>query len=637
MLTAIRSYTLELRIRLKRLLLDKRIHTALDILRKLLMGFCLSAGSLAHRSMPLSLALVVTGRRNEAIVYALGGMLGFWVFWQRAGYQGLAWLAAGLTLALIVGDRPSVRSKPSLLSAAAALIVAVAGLLFRFRLQDATPVPIYFLRIGLAFGIPWLRLRQEQSPCPMKTAVNRGIWALALAQISPSLWFCPAMVLAGALAIGGSFPTVAMTGLALDLSQVYPVPMTGILCAVYFLRQLPVPRRLQPALTPVCYIAAMGLLGIWSPEPAPMLLLGGFLGHFPAEPEGIPHRRGETGAAQVRLELAAGVLAQLQQQLLETPVTPIDEKALIRAAAQRACGSCPCRKSCREQDAAASLPEIFLHRPLSEPLGIFCRKEGRLLQELRRAQEQLRLIRSGREQQREYRSAVLQQFQFLSEFMQDLSDQLGRRLKAPRDRFQPQITLSSRCREGENGDRLQSFRGIGANHFVVLCDGMGTGMGATAEAAFACSVFRRLLTAGLPAEHALRTFNSLCVLRGLAGASTVDLAQLELDTGKVHLYKWGAGESYLLGPAGPEKIGTAGPPPGLSVTQTRETVERLSLRRGETLILCSDGVTGEEVLSRCWEENTGTPGELASRILESGAAPGGDDATVALIRLTPIP
>ena len=147
-------------------------------------------------------------------------------------------------------------------------------------------------------------------------------------------------------------------------------------------------------------------------------------------------------------------------------------------------------------------------------------------------------------------------------------------------------------------------------------------------------LLKKLLTAGFPAEYALRTLNSLCALRGLAGAVTVDLAQLQLDTGKVMLYKWGAAPSYLLTADGSEKIGTAGPPPGLSVTDARETVERLSLRRGETLVLCSDGAHGEDAL-RCWYDPHESPGELAARILESGALAGGDDATVAIVRLKP--
>lgn len=85
------------------------------------------------------------------------------------------------------------------------------------------------------------------------------------------------------------------------------------------------------------------------------------------------------------------------------------------------------------------------------------------------------------------------------------------------------------------------------------------------------------------------------------------------------------------------KIGTATPPPGLSVTDGRETVERLSLRRGETLVLLSDGAGGEEALRRAWERAGDPPGELAARILEFSRTDDSDDATVAVVRLSHAP
>jgi len=86
-----------------------------------------------------------------------------------------------------------------------------------------------------------------------------------------------------------------------------------------------------------------------------------------------------------------------------------------------------------------------------------------------------------------------------------------------------------------------------------------------------------------------------------------------------------------------EKIGTAGPPPGLSVRDARETVERLSLRRGEMLILLSDGVDGEAALRRIRNAASLPPGELAAKMLEYGARSSEDDATVAAVRLFPGP
>ena len=111
--------------------------------------------------------------------------------------------------------------------------------------------------------------------------------------------------------------------------------------------------------------------------------------------------------------------------------------------------------------------------------------------------------------------------------------------------------------------------------------------------------------------------------------------EILVDTGRGTLYKWGAAPSYLIGGLGAEKIGTAGPPPGLSVTDTRETAHQLSLRRGETLVLVSDGVGEEEALHCCLRMASASPGELANGLLTCSRFGGEDDATVVLVELDP--
>ena len=69
------------------------------------------------------------------------------------------------------------------------------------------------------------------------------------------------------------------------------------------------------------------------------------------------------------------------------------------------------------------------------------------------------------------------------------------------------------------------------------------------------------------------------------------------------------------------------------MTDGRESVDRLSLRRGETLVLLSDGAGGEESLRRVWMDAGLPAGELANRILQSSRAVSTDDATVAVVRL----
>jgi hypothetical protein len=383
------------------------------------------------------------------------------------------------------------------------------------------------------------------------------------------------------------------------------------------------------------YLVVMHLSGNREFLPFFALTLGAGLGIMLPEPAVPVRRRGETGMVQTRLELMAACLSQTRQLLLEEPGIPVDEEALLMRTRERACGGCPNRKNCRDRD--SPLPVQLLHNPLVETasLSVPCKKPGRLILELRRSQEQLRTLRADRERQREYRTAVIQQYRFLEEFLQQEADILPRRAQRLRPRYTPQVTIHSSGRERANGDRCASFPGPGCRHYILLCDGMGTGMGAAEEAWMAMELLRRMLTAGFPAPHALRSINSLLVLRGRAAAVTMDLAEIRLDSGRATVYKWGAAPSYLICGGMAEKIGTATPPPGLSISEGREMTERLSLRRGEMLILVSDGVEIGEALRRSGEILTLPPGEVAARLLEAGARDSQDDATVAVVRLEP--
>lgn len=636
MMVTIETYARRWRSAAKKLVADQRIRMVAKTAVHFGCGFALSAASLMQRCQPFAVGLLcaVTGLR--AVLLALGAGAGYLLFWGEAGHQGLLWLALALPVALILGKRQIIHESALLMSSIAALIVSASGLFFQIFFHDTTPVTAYLLRIftGAVSARLFYLVRRRQDQAADWLAA--GIAVLALAQISVFPGFSLGFVAAGLLAAGGPLPAAALAGLALDLSQVTRTPMTGVLSLAYFCRMLPYGRKWVSCAAPaVMYILITNLGGFTDFRPVLGLVLGGFGAVFlPPQPE-LRHRRGETAAAQVRLELMAGVLSQTQQLLLEAPEIPVDEEAVLSRAQARACGGCPCRKSCRER--AGALPRQLLHKPLMDTtsLPLSCKKPGRLIMELRRAQEQLRAIQADRERQAEYRSALVQQYQFLSLFLQQLSDQLPRRGDKLRQNFEPEIAVESFSRENSNGDRCVWFVGTQCRYYVLLCDGMGTGIGAAQEGQDAASLLRQMLSAGFPAEHALRSVNSLLALRGRAAAVTIDLVELRLDCGRAAVYKWGAAPSLLLFEGLAEKIGTAGPPPGLSVTGGRETVERLSLRRGEVLVLLSDGVDGEAVRQRIVLQGQRPPEELAAEILEQGTQDTQDDATVAVIRLVP--
>ena len=634
---SIESYVRQGRNSLRRLALDPRVHIFARSGAYVLAGFFLSAGSLAHGILPLAMSLVFACTGWSAVLVAAGSCLGYWVFWGIAGYQGMAWTLIAMSVSILLRDRRLCRSAPLLLPAVSSLIVAVSGVLFQTMDLDMAAIPLYLLRVVMAFGVTWLFMLVMQGRNPILDWLASGVAVLALAQIVPIPYLGLGYIAAGMLLSAASFPAAALAGLALDLAQVTEVPMTAVLALGYLVRLLPrYPRWLGRIVPGTVYLLVMSLSGHFDLQPLPGLVIGGIAGGFLPGPVKANHRRGETGAAQVRLELAAGVLAQAEQVLLETKQAPVDEQALILRAAERACGSCPYRKACKDSKRIGQTPGLVLSKPLlsAEELPIVCRKSGRFLAELHRSQEQLRSIHADRERQREYRSAVIQQYRFMAEFLQDLSDQLARRVPQPVVYFSPQVSVFSNRPEGENGDRCYRFAGVGGNYYVLLCDGMGTGLGAVQEGKQAGTILRRLLCAGYPAEHALRSLNSLCALRDRAGAVTVDLVQIQLNTGKVSLFKWGAAPSFLMTAVGAERIGAPSPPPGLSVMDCREQTEKFSLRRGQTLVLVSDGIDQEEALTCCTDYGSESQGDLAVRLLNCCDPDTADDATVVMLRLT---
>ncbi|MBO5129349.1 MAG: SpoIIE family protein phosphatase [Oscillospiraceae bacterium] len=637
MMTTIETYVRRSSGRLRKLAVNPRLRLTGKTALYFSAGLVLSAASLAHSAQPLALGLLFALTGWQGLVAALGGAAGYLLFWGKAGFQGLVWLGLGLPAALMVNRRKDEERAHILLAGAVAgLLVSAVGLGFQIFLKDRTAVPVYLLRVGLAPLSAWLFLMIRARKDPVADWLGAGVLVLSLAQLSLGPKLSLGFPAAGMLTAGGVFPVAALAGLALDLAQLTQVPMTAVLCLAWLCRLIPWKSKMLGIVAPGgVYLLVMGLCGLTDPLPAVLLAVGGGLAVLlPPQPE-LHHRRGETGLAQVRLELMAGVMSQTQQLLLEEATAPIDESALLARTQERACGGCPCRKGCRER--LTPLPTNLLHKPLVDQfsLNLGCKKPARLVLELRRSQEQLRTIKADRDRREEYRWAVIQQYQFLAHYLQLQSDELPRRGETLKKKFEAQIGISAIGREEANGDRCLRFPGTGGRQYLLICDGMGTGLGAAQEGQTAAAMLRQMLSAGFPAEYALRSVNSLLVLRGRSASVTMDLAELRLDTGRVWLYKWGAAPSWLVRDGIPEKIGTAGPPPGLSVQDGRESVERLSLGRGEVLILTSDGVDGEAALRHVSDISAVPPGELADRLLELGCGELQDDATVAVVRLHP--
>lgn len=624
----VETYLRQGRRTLQRLALEPGIRAVLMTLFYGGSGFLLSAVSLGSAPQPMAMGMICGATGWRALLMTLGAVVGYPVFWGRAGEQGILWAASGGLLALLVGKREESRDQPLMIPAIAAFLTAITGLSFQVFLHDRTSVPMYALRIAVTGLTSILFTQAARCRDPVTDWLVGGVAALALAQIRLGPLGLGYLA-TGLLAVGCAFPAAALAGLGLDLAQITKVPMTAVACLAWFIRLIPFDKRWQHYAAPgFAAVAVMAACGIWDFSILPGLVLGGAAAALLPPRSQIPHRRGQTGVAQVRLEVGAEMLLTTRQLLTEVEPPPVDAQALLDRAVERACGSCSARNKCTQR--ASLTTDHILH-----PLEADCRKQGRLIPELRFAQERLKALNGDRQRRLEYRAALAQQYCFLGEYLRALADGLPRKAKQAEAAFEAQAAARSRGKERANGDRCLAFPGPECRYYVLLCDGMGTGLGAAQDGATAAGLLRQMLLAGFPAEHALESLNSLLALRGTAGAVTVDLTELRLDSGIACVYKWGAAPSWVLTRGGAQKIGTATPPPGLSVGEDRVRAEKLSLRRGEVLIMLSDGVDGEGIQHLLDLSPDAPPGELAAEILERGCGNAEDDATAAVIRLCP--
>ena len=566
-------------------------------------GFLASAAGLRGYPLPLVMGPVLGTGGYKTVAICAGSLLGYRIFWP--GSPGAWWVLGAGILALLALPQ-------KVLPMLGILTVGLTALL----LQQKRPVPVYLLELAAAgCGILIFQSRGRQGRW-LRCAVG----TLALAQVAPVPWLGLGYGLAGALTAGGSLPAAALAGLGLDMAGITAVPMTGAVTLGWMGRLLPAPRRVRWLLPGAGAAAVMLALDRWDWRVLPGLLAGGacalLMPAFP--PPDIP--RGDTGPARVRLELAAEALTAMGQAVGARDPAPPDREALLQGVRNRACGGCPSRGVCLERQRLTATA-------LEDGHPFPCRRPARLRPELTRARERLRLMDADRRRREEYRTAFARQCRSTGSLLRRLADRLPRK-ELPRRRFGATVTVRTRGKAGENGDRWAAFPGEGAVYYVLLCDGMGTGPGAAEEGRRAVKFLRSLLVAGATPTEALGSLNAMLTLGDMPGAVAVDLACLRLDTGTAVLYKWGAAPSwFVLGGKG-IRLGSGTLPPGLAVGDTREWRGRISLRQG-LLLMVSDGVDPEEIPGAL----TAAPEELADRLLEGKSR---DDATAAVIRLRPL-
>ncbi|HHW44342.1 MAG TPA: stage II sporulation protein E, partial [Desulfotomaculum sp.] len=125
---------------------------------------------------------------------------------------------------------------------------------------------------------------------------------------------------------------------------------------------------------------------------------------------------------------------------------------------------------------------------------------------------------------------------------------------------------------------------------LVLSDGMGSGPAAALESGTAVSLLQRLLESGLDRHLAIKTVNSIMILRSPGDSfATLDMTMVDLKEGQAEFVKIGAPPAFLVRGRRVSVIRASSLPVGIIKDIDVASVTR-KLAAGDMLVMVSDGI-----------------------------------------------
>ncbi len=609
-------------------------------------GFLLSGATLLHQPLPLAAALVAALPFGAPQLFAVGGaLLGYLLRCDAAQAVQYSALTLLMLAAAVVFYGTGLPAREWFMPVMASAVNALLGGVFLFGAGVAS-IGLW-VATSLLSGIGTLGFRaalrgDKTARLLLLAALLSGISAFA----KPiDFGLCAACALS--ITMRGLLPT-AVAAISLDLTGSYAgfatvaLLLPAILCGTMRKKSL---LYASFFLLPNVVFFAIG-----------QLTLGRFIGICAGTLLGvflrrIPYLRNFFAtelhdAATIRLSKAAAVLEQISNRLpkVSNAASQGEAESVYDGAAERVCRCCARFHRCwqnRAEDTYRTLTSVaksIIERGTARCEDFppdfrdrCCHMEG-FVTAINQELEGMLYRRRYRMQVLECRQAVTAQLECMAQYLRlaaDVPDSPD--AYCP---YLPAIGVASAAKQGNrtDGDRGACFAGCGANYYVLLCDGMGSGEGAASLSNQTIRFLSQLLKSGVEPEQAMRLLNSIEVLEGTGCFATVDLLHIDLNTGNAVLNKWGAAPSYYRQKERVKKIGTATPPPGVGVGGEHLPEQyQLSLKWGELLVMVSDGAgcseTEETIAAYCGQ----SPRELAAMLIAGCGTE--DDRTAVCISL----
>jgi len=222
------------------------------------------------------------------------------------------------------------------------------------------------------------------------------------------------------------------------------------------------------------------------------------------------------------------------------------------------------------------------------------------------------------------------------------NDDLTRLCFSQKPPFSVETAVFQKNASGEEvcGDSY-AFLPLNNGYFAaVLSDGMGRGNSASVDSKMTINLISRFISLGFPLENCINLVNSALNLKSEEETlSTLDSAVFDLYAGSVSIKKAGAAPSFLKRNKRVSKISAEALPLGI-LGEVKVKGAELRLSRGDTLVLCSDGLCAlkDNQIESILKKSEGLSCEQIAKTLGQKAAEcegdaAGDDITVLVMKM----
>lgn len=282
-----------------------------------------------------------------------------------------------------------------------------------------------------------------------------------------------------------------------------------------------------------------------------------------------------------------------------------DKKEVFGMVTSRVCRGCHLEKSCFAADnrkTQENMDQIWNimeedgfcnHVNMPQSFGQVCLRSETFLTEFRHAYELCKQNALYRGEALSERDIVARQYGEISNIINMLSHEAeaGCKKHESNAKYDVKVSVQQEPKQGQEvcGDTLIHF-GKNGKYYVILCDGMGCGETAYSESRLTARLFEEFLKAGFGKETAVDMINSALALKAdKESFSTVDLLEIDLESGMCEFLKIGSAPSFIKTKDGIDTVISRALPIGI-LESVQVTTEMRRVKNGDEILMISDGI-----------------------------------------------